>query len=222
MTKALWRSAFVAALFALHPLHVESVAWVSERKDVLSALFFFLTLLTYATYAEDKAARNMPGSEGRGCRDEKPQVRNSKQIGNLKLKTQSTSLPAPACILRPRSALLYAVPGAVLLRGGPARSKPMLVTLPFVLLLLDYWPLQRLQSGTQHLARSALLPLLWLKIPFFVLSAASCVVTFHVQKRGGAVLSEGLVPLGDRLMNAAVAYATYLGRYVLAASSLSF
>ena len=82
MTKALWRSAFVAALFALHPLHVESVAWVSERKDVLSALFFFLTLLTYATYAEDKAARSMPGSEGRGWRDGSPrsEIRSKSEI----------------------------------------------------------------------------------------------------------------------------------------------
>lgn len=158
MTGAHWRGALVAALFALHPLHVESVAWASERKDVLSTLFFLLTLYCYAEYASKAASSNQ----------------------------------RPA-ILAYGLALLCFVLGLL--------SKPMLVTLPFVLLLLDYWPLNRIRPPL--LGR-----LLIEKIPFFSLSAASCVVTFYAQKQGGAVSTS--ISLGARLANASVSCARYL------------
>ena len=121
MTGALWRSAFVAALFALHPLHVESVAWVAERKDVLSTFFFLLTLMAYAKYAE-----------GSGL---KPVV--SGQWSVVSGPSSKRHLP---------SSIVYLL--ALTLFALGLMSKPMLVTLPFVLLLLDYWPLGRLQLAS--------------------------------------------------------------------------
>lgn len=158
MTGAQWRSALVAALFAVHPLHVESVAWVSERKDVLSGLFFMLTLLMYARHVE---------------------------------KT-----PMPKAKVFYGLALLFFALGLM--------SKPMLVTLPLVLLLLDFWPLKRFEYST--ISR-----LLLEKLPFFALSAASCVATVLAQRE--AVRS--MVPLADRLGNAAVSCVTYIVQMVL-------
>ena len=160
MTGAPWRAAVVAALFALHPLRVESVAWVSERKDVLSTLVGLLTLWAYLRYAENL----------------KSQISNFKSFYAL--------------------ALVFFALGLM--------AKPMLVTLPFVLLLLDYWPLERLQRSLAGLLRE--------KIPFFVLAAASSVVTFVVQRHGGAVSSLTGVPLGARVGNAFISYARYLGK----------
>jgi tetratricopeptide (TPR) repeat protein len=166
MTGALWRSAFVAALFALHPLHVESVAWIAERKDVLSTLFWLLTLGAWLGF-----------------------VRSRK----------------PAWYLL-----------AVLLYALGLMTKPMLVTLPFTLLLLDLWPLRRLTFPPQGLAlplkgqAPALRGLLAEKIPFFALSAASCVVTFIAQRSGGAVQPLENFSLAGRLANAVWAYAAYL------------
>jgi len=153
MTGALWRAAAVAALFAWHPLRVESVAWVSERKDVLSAFFFLGTIWFYTGFARQRRA------------------------GNYLL------------------ALLCFALGLM--------SKPMVVTLPFVLLLLDYWPLDRFAPGAG--ARLALE-----KAPFFALSAVSCVVTYLVQKHAGAV-SEAY-PFYFRAENALLSYGRYLGR----------
>lgn len=170
-THALWRSAFVAALFAIHPLRVESVAWVAERKDVLSGVFFMLTLAAYVRY-----------------------VRN-------------------------RSVGRYLI--VMLLFAFGLMSKPMLVTLPFVLLLMDYWPLGRLappvsrKSQTQLRGwrnRSPLLPLLVEKLPLLALSAAAGLITFLVQKTGG-VQSDPL-PLGWRLGNAVVSYVIYIWQMV--------
>ena len=198
LTGAHWRSAVLAALFALHPLHVESVAWVSERKDVLSAFLFLLTLAAYGTYA----------------------ARRSWIAYGL--------------------ALLFFMLGLM--------SKPMLVTLPFVLCLLDWWPLKRCgpappvegarsrrgvraipsrpQASDAPSSTAGLLPrptrppppptfcglrrLVAEKLPFFLLSVASSVVTFVVQQRGGAVST--VLPLSARLANAAVAYARYIGK----------
>ncbi|MHC4498963.1 MAG: glycosyltransferase family 39 protein, partial [Planctomycetota bacterium] len=151
MTDALWRSAFVAALFALHPCHVESVAWISERKDVLSTLFWLLTMAAYVRYV------------------------NRPRISSYLLT------------------LLTFVLGLM--------AKPMLVTLPFVLLLLDYWPLGRLQDrltvehAPQPRARMSddLLPkrtfyqLVLEKIPFLAVAVASSIITFIVQRKAGAV-----------------------------------
>jgi tetratricopeptide (TPR) repeat protein len=155
LTGAVGRSAFATAVFAVHPLHVESVAWVSERKDVLSGLFFMLTLCAYARYAE------RPGSRGR-----------------------------------------YAVVLLALALG--LLAKPMLVTLPCVLLLLDFWPLGRLAAPAQR--RRALVE----KLPLLALSAAVGVVALRVQQSAGTVASTESVPLAARLANAcesAVVYA---------------
>ncbi len=165
LTAAVWRSAFVAALFALHPLHVESVAWISERKDVLSAFFALLAIFCYARFA-----------------------------GESKARTE-------------KSKMFYVL--ALLMFACGLMSKPMLVTLPFVLMLLDWWPLQRFNlQGSAFGLQSLLLE----KIPFFALSAVSCVVTFVVQKKSGAVASLAGFSVTDRIENAFVSYARYLGK----------
>jgi tetratricopeptide (TPR) repeat protein len=161
MTRALWRSAFAAALFALHPLHVESVAWVAERKDVLSTLFWLLTLAAWLAYTRSK---------------------------------------------RPGWYIL-----ALVLYALGLMSKPMLVTLPFTLLLLDYWPLRRLETPLRG-SFTKLGSLIGEKVPFFALSALSSAVTFIVQKSGGAVMSSQLAPLSARVANALVSYCIYIGK----------
>jgi tetratricopeptide (TPR) repeat protein len=160
MTGAIWRGAFVAALFALHPLHVESVAWVAERKDVLSTLFWFLTTWAYVRYADV-------------------------------VKFQSANFRFYALALG-----LFAV-GLL--------CKPMLVTVPFTLLLLDYWPLGRTKSVS-------FAPLIAEKIPFMVLSAVLCVVTYSIQQHGGSVLSTDNLPMSYRVGNALVSYWRYIGK----------
>ena len=163
-TGALWRSGLVAMLFALHPLHVESVAWIAERKDVLSSFFWMLSMLTYTWYAK------------------RPKV--------------SRYLTVLCCF---SMGLL---------------AKPMLVPLPFVLLLLDVWPLRRarihlfgkkISGGNVDLYRLVLE-----KIPFFLISTISCIITYWVQLNGGAVAPHHLYPLDVRLANALVSYAHYL------------
>jgi tetratricopeptide (TPR) repeat protein len=181
LTGALWRSAFVATVFAIHPLRVESVAWVAERKDVLSGLFFMLTLLAYARYAQKRSK-----AEGRGA---KP---------NTAILTPAPGLAAPDYVL----ALVFFTLGLL--------SKPMLVTLPFVLLLLDYWPLNRFAPQAKlHVSTPPLLWLLLEKIPFLLLSAASCVVTILSQKE--AMPSLQYLDFPSRAGNALVAYAAYIG-----------
>ncbi len=201
MTGALWRSAMVAALFALHPLHVESVAWVSERKDVLSAFFFLLTLWAYAAYVTSVRCR-VAGEQSPVPRTEGGR-RNTEYVS------------------RPR--LCYAL--SLFLFACGLMSKPMLVTLPFVLLLLDYWPLKRVALLRSELRRgklggewrvtgagnqSSIPGLILEKVPFFVLSAVSSVVTFLAQKHGGAVSTS--ISVGARIANALVSYARYLGK----------
>jgi tetratricopeptide (TPR) repeat protein len=155
MTGALGRSAFVAALFAVHPLHVESVAWAAERKDVLSTLFWMLTMAAYVAYVE------------------RPQRR--------------------------RYLLLLAVFALGLM------AKPMLVTLPFVLLLLDLWPLARHERTTWRV-------LVREKIPLIGLAFALSVVTFLAQQHAGAVQQLAGVPVGMRVANALVSYIRYIGK----------
>ncbi len=179
MTGSLWRSAFVAAIFAIHPLRVESVAWVTERKDVLSGLFFMLTLWAYVGYVQKQRAWSCGhGSESSGA---------------------FPFLGVPGYWL----ALLFFILGLM--------SKSMLVTLPFVLLLLDYWPLNRLPSsapGDPRAWRTRWLSLLLEKIPFLLLSAVSCMITVHTQQ--GAMQSLQGVTLPWRFYNAVVAYVDYL------------
>ena len=162
MTGAFWRSALVGGLFAVHPLRVESVAWVAERKDVLSALFGLLALSAYARYAERRSA-------GR-----------------------------------------FAV--VVLWFALGLMAKPMLVTLPLVFLLLDYWPLGRL-AGTRP-GRRAVLGLVAEKLPLLLLAAGTSVVTLAGAERAGATAGLELLPLPARIANALVAYARYLGKTI--------
>jgi protein O-mannosyl-transferase len=178
MTGALWRSALVAALFAWHPLHVESVAWVAERKDVLSAFFWMLAVWAYARYAE---------------------------VQSLKSKVQSPGADAPRFTLHASRYYLLSLSFFAL----GLMSKPMVVTLPLVLLLLDYWPLRRLQLNTQDLAPKMLLPLVWEKVPFFALSAIGCALTITAQQP--AMVSTAGLGISQRLEHALVAYAHYLG-----------
>jgi tetratricopeptide (TPR) repeat protein len=159
MTGALWRSALVAALFALHPLHVESVAWIAERKDLLSTSFWILTLWAWLSF------------------------------------------------LRSRRTGWYLL--ALLLFALGLMAKPMLVTLPFTLLLLDVWPLGRLRLPLRGRA-GASWRLLSEKIPFFALTTVFCGVTFAVQRSGGAVRTLEAFPLTTRLTNAVWAYGAYL------------
>jgi tetratricopeptide (TPR) repeat protein len=156
MTGARWPSALVAFLFALHPLHVESVAWVAERKDVLSAVFWFLTLWCYARYVER---------------------------------------PGPGRYLE-----------VVLAFCAGLMAKPMIVTLPFVLLLLDVWPLGRVPR--RIVPGKALLRE---KLPLLALAAGASVVTYLAQRHGGAVAPLAGIPLALRIENALVSYVAYIG-----------
>jgi cytochrome c-type biogenesis protein CcmH/NrfG len=190
LTGAHWRSALVAALFGLHPLHVESVAWVSERKDVLSGLFFMLTLLMYVRYVQSVTGGKWPAFAA---------LRRGKQVTGTEA---AAGAPDSSHVTR-HTSLFYGL--ALLFFALGLMSKPMLVTLPFVLLLLDYWPLERF---TIYDSRFAIRRLAWEKVPFFVLSATSCVVTFVAQK--GAVQPLAHISLGIRAVNATVSYVRYL------------
>ena len=203
MTKRLWHSAFVAALFAIHPLHVESVAWIAERKDVLSAFFWMLTMGAYSYYVESPGRR------------------------------------------RYLAVLLFFVLGLM--------AKPMLVTLPFVLLLLDYWPLQRLQpiapdpkiqpgktktvtpdkrnkeAGRDHAEKkrmgargpvdsmskwSLIQPLIREKMPLFVLALLSSIVTYVAQEAGGGIPHSMDISPGVRIGNAFASYIAYMFKMI--------
>ncbi len=155
MTGALWRSAFVAAFFALHPLHVESVAWISERKDVLSAFFWMLTLCLYVYYTE------------------KPVIRRYLLV-----------VFSFVCALM---------------------SKPMVVTLPVIMMLLDYWPLNRFETKKDH-------PVLWQvkeKLPFFLLSAVLVIIILSTPSNN---LPRKILPPDVRIANVPIAFVTYLGK----------
>ena len=175
MTGSIWKSCFVASMFAFHPINIESVAWASERKSVLSTFFWLLTTWTYINYV---------------------QKRN---------------------LARYSMVVLFFALGLM--------SKPMLVTLPFVLLLLDYWPLKHLKktpakkiiSGdieTQIENNKNLLSLIFEKIPLLILVVGSCIVTLSTQKTWGAVVSIDIVPLATRISNALVSYLEYLEKMV--------
>jgi len=169
MTGKIWRSAFVAALFALHPLHVESVAWISERKDVLSTFFGLLTIYAYCRYVDKSGFKNYLA--------------------------------------------------VVIFLSLGLMAKPMLVTFPFVLLLLDFWPLKRFQIKNDLFSHSETTTcygskrfdqLILEKIPLFIPVVVSCTLTFFAQKSGGAVQALGSLSLKDRLANALVSYVNYV------------
>jgi tetratricopeptide (TPR) repeat protein len=252
LTGAFWRSVCVAALFALHPLHVESVAWVAERKDVLSGFFFLLTLWAYARYAgvqsptaEGRTGAGSPGLAGSdvlfpltpalspGEREYHRQpIRESATPENV--NALPSGLPFPGGEGRgegeqgahppggaafangsrnPRSALWYLL--ALVLFALGLMSKPMLVTLPGVLLLLDFWPLRRLQ-------RTTMWSLIGEKIPFLALSVTSSVVTFLIQQGAGAVSSLEALPLEFRIANALISYVRYATKMIWPANLAAF
>jgi Tfp pilus assembly protein PilF len=198
MTAAFWRSAVVAALFALHPLHVESVAWVAERKDMLSTLFFLLTLWAYTRYVERTRGRIVTAGEKEpGTGSEEPEV-NRGPISSANL------FNSPGC--------WYWVTLGLFVLG--LMSKPMVLTLPFALFLLDYWPLARFQLTTESLKSKAIIPLVAEKIPFFVLTAFSCAISYWGVKAGGSIFSAQQISWGLRLANVPVSYARYLGKMI--------
>ncbi|MFC1567423.1 tetratricopeptide repeat protein [Thermodesulfobacteriota bacterium] len=170
MTGHLGRSAFVAALFALHPLHVESVAWVAERKDVLSTFFWLLTMGAYSRYAA------------------RPKIDRYVVV------------------------LLFFVMGLM--------AKPMLVTLPFVLLLMDFWPLDRLQWGQEieagHIKapKFSALYLVVEKVPFFAITVVASIAAYITQRKGGAVPAMDFALLKMQTANAIVAYISYIGKMI--------
>jgi tetratricopeptide (TPR) repeat protein len=162
VTKRLGPSLFVAILFALHPINVESVAWVAERKNVLCTFFFLLTLGAYGWYAQ-----------------------------------------------KPGWKRYLAVVGSFV---AALASKPMVITLPFVLLLLDYWPLARVDKTDEN--RTPWSRLVLEKLPLFALSVASAVITMHAQQSGGAVRSDTEFSFGVRIANAICAYAMYIWKLI--------
>ncbi|MGV7221343.1 MAG: tetratricopeptide repeat protein [Nitrospinales bacterium] len=173
MTGALWQSGFVAVMFAVHPLNVESVAWISERKNLLSSFFWLLTMWAYLRYTT-KAT-----------------------IGKYLI--------------------------ALVLFTLGLMAKPMLVTLPFVLLMLDFWPLKRLRTSNKNegleeknklTQTKDLSHLILEKIPFLVITIASCIVTFSAQKGGGGLQSTEIFPFKARLINALVSYIEYLEKII--------
>ena len=190
MTGALWRSATVAALFGWHPLHVESVAWVAERKDVLCAFFFILTLIAYKKYVEKVQ-----------CVLKKSEVRNSKLETNPK-----SDNPELSTFRIPHSAFFYVL--TLFIFALALMSKPMAVTLPFVLLLLDYWPLHRLQFPITNY--QLLFRLIFEKVPFLVLSAVACILTINAQSQAHAVVSTAGLPIWPRIAHALLSYLHYL------------
>ncbi|HZQ47254.1 MAG TPA: tetratricopeptide repeat protein, partial [Verrucomicrobiae bacterium] len=196
MTGAMWQSAFVAALFAWHPMHVESVAWVAERKDVLSTFFWLLTMLAYVRYAEESRVQSNTESGA------PPDLRPS---GQADVKTLRVNLSAELGKERRRSKGYYYRLTLVCFALG-LLAKPMLVTLPFVLLLLDFWPLNR----STELNKANLVRLIWEKVPFFILAAVSSVITYVAQKSSGAMSTLEAVSLDYRINNSLVAYLRYV------------
>jgi Flp pilus assembly protein TadD len=194
MTGASWRSLLVAALFAVHPLRVESVAWVTERKDVLSAFFGLLALIAYARYAEYQRLEPESGSQH-------PVTASSPHASRFTFYD--------SC-LTPHAGAFYLLSLFFLALG--LMSKPMLVTWPFVMLLLDYWPLHRFELSTLNPQLPTALRLVREKIPFFVLAALMSVVTFSVQKHAGVLSTGEKLTLGARLGNALISYCRYPGK----------
>jgi tetratricopeptide (TPR) repeat protein len=203
MTGAFWRCVVLSALFALHPLQVDSVAWVAERKTLLSAFFWLLSLWAYVRYAELQSPKS------------KVQSPAARVTGH---GTRIAQFPSLFYFL----SLFFMACGLM--------SKPVLVTIPFVLLLLDYWPLRRFQHSTLNAPRSTsspihglelktqdsglkvLVPLLWEKLPFFALAVAASVITVLAHQALGMLNSVSTPPWDARLENALVSYVRYLGK----------
>ncbi len=160
MTRSRWRSAIVAALFAVHPLHVESVAWIAERKDVVSTFFLLITVLLYVSWT------------------------------------------------RGRSHATYAAMLATFILA--LASKQMVITLPFALLLLDYWPLRRLEPGDRATVISRIVNRMVEKIPLFLLSIGGLILAIIGQRQVKAIVTTATLPIATRIGNAIIAYGTYV------------
>lgn len=158
ITGNLWCSAFAASLFAVHPMHVESVAWISSQKDVISCFFLLLSLAAYSQYVKHRT------------------------------------------IFRYISVLVLFSLGLM--------SKPIVMTLPFLFLLLDFWPFERIKNFDKHLIFKLILE----KLPFFILSAISSIVTFVVMKNGGMMIKSDRIPFSERILNVFVSYVIYIGK----------
>jgi protein O-mannosyl-transferase len=196
MTGASWRSAFVAGLFGWHPLHVESVAWVSERKDVLSTFFWMLTMLLYVGYVAEA-----------GARGEEPDAQ-PKTEGAEAAEDGATLANEPSPRFRRQPSRYYMLALVCFVCG--LMSKPTLVTLPLILLLLDWWPLQRLQIKASGPKLKQVLPLIWEKVPFLALALVFGVLTILAERRVGAVGAAGTFPVAGRVQNAVLSYLVYL------------
>jgi len=188
LTGAIWRSAVLAGLFALHPLQVDTVAQVAERKNLLSGSFWLLTMFTYVNYARISTGFRVLDSKAVA-------PRNQQHAG-----------------LHASSSMLYILCLSFFTLG--LMCKPALVTLPFVLLLLDYWPLKRLELTTQPARLKTILPLFREKLPLFVLAAASCLVTIMAHRGLGMLEADASPSLDLRIENAAVSYVRYLAKAV--------
>lgn len=187
MTGMALRSAVVAALFALHPMHVESVAWLAERKDVLSTFFWLLTVWSYVLYVKERRAET------------------------------------------PKAELFFRLSLVCFLLG--IMSKPMVVTLPCALLLLDFWPLRRIESArlvdwrerpVETFDKSGLKKLFVEKLPFFGLTLISSVITLYNVKAAGNIASDKMLPLSLRLANVPVSYARYVAKLVWPSHMVAF
>ena len=257
MTGALWRSAFVAAVFAIHPLRVESVAWVTERKDVLGTFFFMLTVAAYVRYAEERTIhhslsaihyslvlfffvlallskpmavtlpfvllhatvamllflvlRRMTGFLWRSAFVAAVFAIHPLRVESVAWVSERKDMLHGVFFMLTLGAYVRYVRhswslarywAVVILFALGLMSKPTLMTLPFVLLLLDVWPLRRANR----------MAILWEKIPLFALAAGESLVTFLAQEHGRAVRSLSTLPFGLRLENALISYLVYIAR----------
>jgi protein O-mannosyl-transferase len=204
MTSTTWQSALVAALFAIHPLRVESVAWIAERKDVLSGFFFMLTLWAYVKYVS-----------GARCQVSGGEANAKGQM--LKAKTlQPSAFSLQPCLWYCLTVFFFAL---------GLMSKPMLVTVPFVLLLLDYWPLNRVpgvrcqvsgaETPSSNLTpRPSHLTLLVEKLPMLALVVVSAALSIWAQAQMNTIVTTAKLPLLSRLANTVVSYVVYIGQMV--------
>lgn len=199
MTKTFWPSALVAVLFAIHPLNVETVAWISERKGLLSAFFGIISLWAFVLYAKSREGQSTGTSVpamglGFGPKSQPETDPHDKASGKAFLN----ALRSPAYLV-----------SFVALSAG-LLCKPMLITWPFVMLLLDFWPLRRLQFQHPKVISRDLVSLVVEKLPFFFLSFLSCAVAVVVGKSWGALSTAAQAPLTDRLANSVAAYCGYI------------
>ena len=201
LTGAFWRCAVLAALFALHPLQVDTVAWVTERKNLLSTFFFLLTVWAYARYAQAQSLKSKvqslkseAGTEDAETGMQMPGTPNTHHASHFTF----------------HAARFYLLSLSFFALG--LMCKPAVVTLPFVLLLLDYWPLHRFQLATRNFQLSTLWRLVWEKAPLFLLAAASSGITLAAHHALGIVAADSELPWDLRIENGVVSYCRYLGK----------